>query len=204
MRNFLIGMVLFVSGMGALLLIPSKQEPAPMPWETTIMTDGNVKVFGIHLGKTSYKQAQEIFNIYGKTAVFSQADHESTVEAYFNSINLGGLSAKVVLNLIVPEQQIQVMLEHATEAKLQPSGARRYEIHSDDTAHLLASPISAITYIPSVRLDEKMVLNRFGQAEKIQPDPNQASDHVWHYPRIGLSITFSTDEKTVLQYSVQN
>jgi len=204
MRNFLIGLVLTVAGIGALMFIPSKQVAAPMPWETTIMADGNIQIFDIHLGKTTFRQAQDIFKAYGKTAIFSQSEHEPTVEAYFESINLGGLSAKIVLNLSETEQQIQAMLERATEAKLQPSGARRYELNNLDHARLLDSPITAITYIPSVRLDEKMILNRFGQAEKIQQTAQRPNILIWHYPRIGLSVTFNSEEKTVLLYKLQD
>lgn len=203
MRQFLIGLVLTIAGIGALIFIPSKQAPAPMPWETTIMADGNTQVFGIHLGKTTFKQAQQLFNVYGKTAIFSQSEHEPTIEAYFESINLGGLSAKIVLNLMVSEQQIKPMLDRAQEARLQPSGARRYDLHSDDHARLLDSPIIAITYIPSVKLDEKMILDRFGKADNILQPAQQANISIWHYPRIGLSVTFNTGEKTVLQYHVQ-
>lgn len=204
MRNFLIGLVLFIVGIGALMLIPSKQSPAPMPWEAHIMPDGNTQVLGIHLGNTTLKQAQEIFKVYGKAAIFSEAEREPSLEVYFNSVNLGGFSAKVVLNLIASEQQIPPMQANATEAKLQPSGARRYELHSDDYALLLDMAISGITYIPSVRLDEEMVTTRFGKAEIIQQVPELANVHIWQYPRIGLSITFDPDEKTVLQYSMQN
>ncbi|OUR64397.1 hypothetical protein A9Q79_06905 [Methylophaga sp. 42_25_T18] len=168
------------------------------------MADGNTQVFDIHLGKTTFRQAQSIFKVYGKTAIFSQSEHEPTIEAYFESVNLGGLSAKIVLNLIVTGQPIKAMLDRAHDARLQPSGARRYELHSDDHARLLDSPIIAITYIPTVRLDEKMILDRFGKADNIQQPAQQANNSIWHYPRIGLSVTFNLEEKTVLQYKVQD
>lgn len=207
MQKFFISSIIFIIGISALLIISSTQKSDPimnMPWETTIMDDGNIRVFGIHLGKTTLKQAQHIFNLYGKTAIFSQPDHELTVESYFDSVKLGGLSAKIILNLIVPKQQIQNILTHATKNILQPSGARRYQLHNNNTSLLLNLPIVSITYIPSVTLDENMILNRFGKAENIQQiSTNKPSYLIWHYPKIGLSITFNHREKTVLQYSMQ-
>lgn len=203
MFKFLIGLILTLVGITALMLLPSKQTAAPMPWETTIMADGNTQVFGVHLGNTTFKQAQQLFKIYGKTAIFNQEGHEATIEAYFESINMGGLSAKIVLNLRVDEKQLETMLNNAMQSKLQPSGARRYELNNDDHAQVLDSVISALTYIPSVRLDEKMILDRFGKADNIQQPVQQAKISIWHYPRIGLSVTFNTGEKTVLQYHVQ-
>jgi hypothetical protein len=203
MFKFLIGLILTLVGITALMLLPSKQTPAPMPWETTIMADGNTQVFGIHLGNTTFKQAQQLFKSYGKTAIFNQEGHEATIEAYFESINMGGLSAKIVLNLRVDEKQLETMLNNAMQSKLQPSGARRYELNNDDHTQVLDSVISALTYIPSVRLDEKMILDRFGKAANIQQPAQQANISIWRYPRIGLSVTFNTGEKTVLQYHAQ-
>ncbi|MBE9532754.1 MAG: lytic murein transglycosylase, partial [Proteobacteria bacterium] len=40
MKNIFISLLLIVVGIAALMLIPSKQAPAPMPWEVTIMQDG--------------------------------------------------------------------------------------------------------------------------------------------------------------------
>jgi len=204
MRNFLIGLILFVVGIVALMLIPSKQASAPMPWDVTIMADGNSRVFDIHLGTTTFKQAQQAFKIYAKTAIFSQENQPASVEAYFDSINLGGLSAKVVLNLSVADEAIPAMLENATEAKLQPSGARRYMLHSDDQAQLLNSPINTITYIPSVKLNEEMLTSRFGVAENVEQATDQANTVVWHYPTIGLAIRLNPEDKTVLEYSALN
>jgi hypothetical protein len=203
MFKFLIGLMLTLVGITALMLIPSRQTPAPMPWETTVMEDGNIQVFGIHLGKTTYKQAQQLLNSYGKTAIFDQEGHEPTIEAYFESINLGGLSAKIVLNLLVDVQQIETMLNSAIESKLQPSGARKYELNNEDNTRMLDSTISGITYIPSVKLNEQMVLERFGPASEKQQSTVQTDIIIWQYPNIGLSVTFTTGEKTVLQYHVQ-
>ncbi|MDH5357170.1 MAG: lytic murein transglycosylase [Gammaproteobacteria bacterium] len=200
MRQFVIGLALILAGITALMLIPSKQDQAPMPWEITIMPDDSIKVFGVHLGSTTYRHTQELFRQFGKTAVFTQEGKASTVEAFFDSIHLGGLSAKVILNLKVSEQQLNDMLSHATEARLQPSGARRYQLSNADNAALINSPIIAITYIPSVRLDKDMVRHRFGTPDYIEHELESPDTEIWHYPTLGLSISLNDSEKTVLLY----
>ncbi|NQZ54565.1 MAG: lytic murein transglycosylase [Piscirickettsiaceae bacterium] len=162
------------------------------------MADGNIMVFDIHLGTTTYRQAQESLHIYGKTGIFTQEDKAPTVEAFFNSINLGGLSGKLVLNLAVAESQINDMLSHAAEARLQPSGAHRYVLDNRANAALIDATVIAITYIPSVRLDEEMVHHRFGEAETIELDENGGT--LWSYPTIGLIIRLHDSEKSILQY----
>lgn len=202
MRKIIIGLLLTVAGIATLMLIPSKQAPAPMPWEITIMPNGKSKVFGIHLGTTTYGQAQKLFHEYGKTAIFTQENKPASVEAYFNSLNLGGLSAKLVLNLNLPISRIEEMTSRAMEARLQPSGAHLYQLSNSDNAELVNAPVIAITYIPSVRLNADMVRYRFGDATFIEQDINSASTKIWHYPELALTIRMDDGEKSVLQYQL--
>lgn len=206
LRNFIIGLILVISGIAAMLLLPSPQPPASKPWEVTIMPDGNSEVFGIHLGNTNYKKAQENLGVFGKTAIFTDPDNSINVEAYFESINLGGLSAKLVLNLAVPAQQLEAMLERATTGKLQPSGAHQHELAEIDRAALLDAPVNAITYIPSVRLDQAMIKTRFGEPDSTQKntDAEGVTVNTWQYAEPNLTVNFSEKQKTLLIYSAKS
>jgi len=206
LRNFIIGLILVVSGIAAMLLLPSPQPPASKPWEVTIMPDGNSEVFGIHLGNTSYRKAQENLGIFGKTAIFTDPDNSINVEAYFESINLGGLSAKLVLNLNVSAQQVEAMLERATTGKLQPSGAHQHELAEIDRAALLNAPVNAITYIPSVRLDQAMIKTRFGEPDSTHKntDDEGLTVNTWHYTKPNLTVNFSEKQKTLLIYTAKS
>ena len=170
------------------------------------MPDNNVQVFGIHLGKTDYKTAQQALRVFGKTAIFTDPDNKATVEAYFDSVNLGGLSAKMVLNLVVDEDKIADMLERASAGKLQPSGAHQHELAEEDKQFLLSSPVAAITYIPSVRLDEEMIQERFGAPDSTNtglPDDEGNADIIWLYQKLNLTVIFSSNNKTLLIYQTK-
>ncbi|WP_417499182.1 lytic murein transglycosylase [Methylophaga sp.] len=205
-RNFIVGLLLVLVGIAAIMLIPSPQPPASKPWEVTVMPDNNVKVFGIHLGKTDYKTAQQALRVFGKTAIFTDPDNKATVEAYFDSVNLGGLSAKMVLNLDVDEDKIADILERASAGKLQPSGAHQHELAEEDKQFLLSSPVAAITYIPSVRLDEEMIQERFGAPDSTNtglPDDERNADIIWLYQKLNLTVIFSSNNKTLLIYQTK-
>jgi len=202
MKKFLIGLVVTIAAIFAMLLIPSKQASAPMPWEIELMPDGQISVFNIHLGKTNYQQAQQSFHQYGHTSIFTQAGKKSTVEAFFNSINMGGLSAKLVLNLKVNAEQIEKMKSRATEARLQPSGAHQYQLSNKDNATLVNAAVSAITYIPTVRLNQEMVLHRFGFTDLVIQDPENSNTEIWQYPALGLTIYLNDSERTIIQYQL--
>lgn len=202
MKKFVLGLMLAIIGISALLLIPSQQAAAPMPWQVTLMPDGQISVFKIHLGSTNYRQAQQSLRIHGQTSIFSQAGEISTVEAFFNSINMGGLSAKVVLNLAVTKEDIEQMKSRATEAKLQASGAHRYQLSNQDNITLIDAVVTAITYIPSIRLDKEMILHRFGNTDIVIADSKNSNTEIWHYPALGLTVYLNDNEKTILQYQM--
>lgn len=199
-RNFLIGLFLIVVGIAALSFIPLRQAAIPTPWEITTMPDGKSEVIGIHLGTTTYDQTKALFHEIGEVAAFAEEGKTPTVEAFFNSVQLGGLTGKLVLNLDVPEQEIIDMMSRANGARLQESGARRYDLRSSDIATILDAPIIVITYAPSVKLNAEIARFRFGEPESIEQDTLNPNITIWHYPSIGLTIQMNDKEKTTLQY----
>ena len=198
MKTFLTSLMLIVVGISFLLLIPSQQLPAPMPWQIEHMPDGNIKVFTIHLGTSTYSQAQQSVHQYGQTAIFTQAGNQPSVEAYFDSINLGGLSAKLVLILDVEEHIVTQLLSRALDVRIQDSGAHRYTLKN--SAQLVNAVVKSLVYIPSIKLDPDMVKYRFGEATSIKKHADIPDSEVWHYPHLGLSIQMNPRQKTILQY----
>ncbi len=79
-----------------------------------------------------------------------------------------------------------------------PSGlAKKYILLGDDLSQVLNEIIISLTFIPSVNLDEEVILTRFGEPEK-----RVALSGVTHflYPAKGLDIALHADLKEVLQY----
>jgi len=206
MRNFFIGLLLTIIGIAALMLIPSKQAPAPMPWEVKLFQDGSSEVFNIRFNHSTLADAQQIFHEAGELAIFNDNKSRPALEVFFNSVHLGGLTAKIVLTLATSENNLSAMLTRATSSELRPSRARQYQLHIDDQKKAQGEVIDTLTYIPSIRLDEEAIRHRFGNPETIEhidfseDEPSQPETNIWHYPSIGLSIRLSPKEKTVLQY----
>ena len=182
------------------LLIPAKKSPAPVPWQVEIMSDSFPRVLNLHLKNSSYRDAQTQFHDYGDIALFTDANKAPSLEVYFNSINIAGLSAKIILTLAVTEQEITFLLAHSQKSTLQASGARKHEVASQDIANLLDKPIESLSYIPAVRLDKKTVKFRFGEPEKINIENKEETKQVWYYPAIGLTVFIRDKEKTLFQF----
>ena len=201
--KFLLGTTLVVIAIAALMLVPSPQPKAPKPWEVTVMPDNQIEVMGVHLGTTTYGEIQQLWREAGEAALFISENDDISAEVFFESVNLGGLSARTVLNLQVPQEVLQAMAERALSAKLQPSGARRYDPAFDDKQALLSAPAAVLTYIPSVRLDEEMVRTRFGEPEQIHNEAEESPAQIWLYPNIGLTIRLPPEERPVLTYTAR-
>ncbi|MEX0614896.1 MAG: lytic murein transglycosylase [Methylophaga sp.] len=197
-------MLLVIAGILALALIPSPQPDGPKPWEISIQSDGEIKVFDIHLGKDTYRDAQQRWREAGKAALFAEDGEVATAEVFFDRINLSGLSAKIVANLQLPATTLNEMAANASSSKLQPSGARRLEIAFDDQARLLDAPIIAITYIANYRPDEAMLRSRFGEPAEITGDPDDPEAAIWQYPASHLSIRLHPEDKPVFVYKARS
>lgn len=196
--------MLVIASIMALMLLPSPQPNAPKPWEITMQRDGEIKVFGIHLGQDTYRDAQQRWQEAGEAALFAEAGEVATAEVFFDRINLSGLSAKIVANLQLPDATLTELATNASSSKLQPSGARRLEIAFDDKARLLDAPIIAITYIANYRPDEAMLRSRFGEPAEITSDPEDPLAVTWHYPESHLHIRLHPEDKPVFVYQARS
>lgn len=197
------GTALVIIAIAALMLVPSPQPTAPKPWEVTILPDNQIEVMGVHLGTTSYAEIQQMWREAGEVALFIAENERITAEVFFESINLGGLSARVVVNLKLDDDELKAIASRAASAKLQPSGARRYDPAFDDKQRLLAAPVTALTYIPSVRLDDEMLRNRFGEPDEIRTESEESAAQIWYYPAFGLTVRLHPEERPVLTYTAR-
>jgi hypothetical protein len=69
----------------------------------------------------------------------------------------------------------------------------------DDIAKMRTWPISSLTYLPSLHVEEAIFLKRFGQPAQRIKEQKSGLVH-WLYPQDGLDITLDGSEKPLLQY----
>jgi hypothetical protein len=79
-----------------------------------------------------------------------------------------------------------------------PSG-KRITLAYDDLVRVRNTPISSLTYLPSVRLEENVIAKRFGEpVQRVRE--NEADVIHWLYPQLGLDVVLGGKEKPLLQY----
>lgn len=194
----LLGTILLVV-IGMLLPGQPREEAVNLPWQIDITETGDSRVFGVTLGSSTLEDARKRFREEPEISMFSRDQGEQVVEAYFNSITLSGLKAKMVLAIDVEPAVLRQMFDRGSRIATLGSGARKITLSDADRALVMQSPVVAITYLPRVNLDAELISRRFGEpAEKLRK-AETGTEH-WLYPDKGLDIALSAEEKEVLQY----
>ena len=177
----------------------NKEAITGLPWQIDVLPDGSTQVFGLHLGVS---RLSDVLGILGdddvELAIIAGKDEVGSLEMYFGHYRAGVIAGKLVVQTRASEQDIKVWRENAPKFDYMATGqAKKYAISDNDIKSVLNEVIIGLTFIPSLNLDEEIILSRFGQpAERIQ------QEGVTHYlyPEKGLDIALFDETKEVIQY----
>lgn len=202
-KKIILGVFALVAvSISVLLMAPdnSVNTPDTLPWNITHPTPDTTRVFGITLGVTSLDQSAEIFKHQTEVEIslFKPSEGKLGVEAFYEEVNFNGLKAKIVMNVAVPQDELAQMYQRGLRMNSTPSG-KRITLTADDLARVKSLPVSSLTYLPTVRLEEPVIIKRFGEpAQRIKEGNNELTH--WLYPQHGLDIVLSGKEKPLFQY----
>lgn len=182
------------------LMLPEKSsnDVATLPWNITHPKSHTTRVLGVTLGESTVDDAEKVFKESAKISMFKSADSKLAVEAFFEEVNLNGLKAKIILTLEVPSYVLPQVFERGARMSGTESG-KRITLSPDDLSRARQSTISSLTYLPAARLDESVLVKRFGNPAQRVRETKSGAIH-WLYPQHGLDITLGGNEKPVLQY----
>ena len=203
MKSLLFVFVVFVVLMAFYPFMNQSDQPEELtglPWQIEITTDGTTKVFGIHLGHSRLSDALTVFGDDMEVAIIAASDEVGKLEMYFRSYRVGLLSGKIIVKTDTSEQRIKDWRERSIKSDYVATGrAKKYMLSEHDLVIAMDEVITGITFLPSVNLDEEIILARFGE-----PDRREQLDGVVNYIYVkqGLDIALFEDAKEVLQYVV--
>ena len=169
------------------------------PWDVNRLDNGSLHVLGITLGKTTIQEANQIYASFAKTRLqdLSSANdtHSHQLIAIYDELSIGGLIAKIQLGYQLDSETLSKVFKNATVAENNHSTenqVRLYEIDKKDEVSLLNTPISSVTYIPTIDFGEDLIRQRFGQA--IEELVINKEKQLWFYPELGLQIYIYANE----------
>jgi len=188
-----------------MLLAPPREATPPvthgMPWQIEHPGPGQSRVFGLTLGGNAPSTLADALRLAKEApalALLTPQDAPAALEAYFESVSLGALTGKLVLSIAAAPGELEAMRSNAAKTDHLETGIRKYVLNEADRQRAERLPLAAIAFIPAARLDEAIILQRFGMpVERIRQ--GETLEH-FLYPAQGLDIVLDSKGKEVLQY----
>jgi hypothetical protein len=193
-----VGITSVVLLLGAFLIPGNRPEKDDFPWHIEHPTPNSVRVFSLTVGTSTTVDAEQRFKEIAEPSLFKSPSGQLGAEVFFEQVDLAGLRSRVVLTVGVPAAELHDMYERGLRMSATGSG-KKITLTPDDVARLRSLPISSLTYIPGVRVEESLFLKRFGKPEQVIKETKSGAVH-WLYPQNGLDITLGGSEKPLLQY----
>jgi len=135
-----------------------------LPWQITVDEAGRLHVFDVTLGETTLWDAVKTWRAHPAVGIFSNADGTApeAVEAYFDKVRLGPITARMIVRLETSPAQLQALWAGRYNREPQPSGSWKFELADPQLEAAHALPIAEITYIPTPSSDAELLTRRFG------------------------------------------
>jgi len=170
-----------------------------LPWQIEPTAQGSIRVFGLTLGESTLQMAENQFQGGAKVSLFVSPEGRYKVEAYFDKVILGGFSTQLVMVMALSQDQQAAMFQRGARVSNLGGGRKKVTLAGDDVQTVLAAPIISIAYLTRARLDDELLLKRFGEPVQRIREPENNTVH-WLYPELGLDIALSDKGRAVLQY----
>ena len=196
-------LVLIVAALGYFLLKPSAQpdtgiKSLALPWQIQVNGDGTASVFGITPERTTVSELLDLWGEDHELAIISDSEDRNGLEIYYSHFNIGPLQAKLIANVSADSKQLEAMQAAASSSSYTGSGSRKFLLNENDLKQIQNWVIDSLSYLPSARLDEGIILDRFGKPQQRIAD-GEGVEH-FLYPEKGLDIVLNTEGKELLQY----
>ncbi len=187
----------------ALIIAPActkhKETPADMPWQVTL-TDESVTVMGVTLGATNADEAMRRFNAEPEIVLYVDKEGTPTREAYYGKVALGGLSGTLIANLATDVAWASDAKKRAVKIERSANGDEKIILATGDYRDSLRAIIAALTYLPSIHLDEATIRARFGEPATVVEGTGAL--RYFLYPTKGTVVTLDPHGKESVQYVI--
>lgn len=183
-----------------ILMLPDESSNTrdTLPWNISHPTPDTTRIFGVTIGQNTLGDAEIAFKEQAEISLFKPADAKMAIEAFVEEVNFNGLKAKMVMTVAIPPEELQGMFDRGLRMNSTPGG-KRITLTPDDLARVRKAPITSLTYMPAVRLEEAVIAKRFGAPAQRVRESRSGAVH-WLYPQHGLDVALGGREKPVLQY----
>lgn len=177
-----------------------------MPWQVDPLPQGGSQVFGLALGTSRLGAVQARFPEGLNVAIVLPTGQAPALEAYSESFRAGFVTGKLVMAFEMEPGWLERALGRAPGHDIGDGGrSRRFKLAPEDLADAAdRARLVAMGFVPSARLDEAVVVQRFGQPGERVTGPGGELQLL--YPVTGVAVVLPPAEgeaaraKPVIQY----
>jgi hypothetical protein len=175
--------------------IPDNQA---MPWQSYVNDQGKTVVFDLTMDESTLAESMRLFGTEVEASLFEDRDQKQTLEIFFSNTKIGGISARVILNLALNNQQFDGLSNNIKETEMMPTGNKKTIFNQAGESSMFGLTISALTFIPSADLSADTLLGLFKKPARIELI--EPGVEYWYYPSKGLRIIVDTERKEILEF----
>ncbi len=177
-------------------------ENQAMPWQSYINDQDQTVVFDLIMGKSQLLDAARLFGVEMEASLFENENVDPELEVFFSSTKVGGISAKVILNLHLNTQNIDILRDHIDVSMMMPSGVKKTKFKTRAESLMSRFTIKSLTFIPRADLSVSVVEDLFGKPDSVELSEQGIS--YWYYAAKGLKIIMDEEQKEILEFSNPN
>ena len=175
-------------------------------WEAGLK-DGKMQALGYTLLEDDVQKAIRMQGNRFEFAVFEEVkgtQKNQQLELYFRETEVGRFTGRVIINLIVPAQEMQEILKNAGTAKRLPDSRVKYPILDTQFDKMNHLKIGHIAFIPTaLSLDEATIMSKFGNPTKVLKEFSSEGEIMHYlYPQKGIDVALDAKKRVVIQYIV--
>ena len=171
---------------------------AGLPWHVTVLPNGQSQVFGLLPGQDTLGDAELRLGDAMQVALVARLGEPATLEALVDPFAAGFVSGRLVLAFDPPAAQLARWRSQVLGSAAMEGGVRRFTLRPADRDEARRARLVGLSFLPTVRLSDADVRQRFGAPAEVLAQPGGAS--VLLYPAMGLSISVAQGQRGVLQY----
>ena len=173
-------------------------ENQAMPWQSYINDQDQTVVFDLTMGQSKLLDAARLFGTEIEASLFENENVDPELEVYFSSTKVGGISARIILNIALNKQNIDILRDNIDVSMMMPSGVKKTTFKAKSESLMSRFTIKSLTFIPRADLPENVVIDLFGKPDRV--DLSDQGISYWHYPEKGLKIIMDDEQKDILEF----
>ena len=169
-----------------------------LPWHVTVLPNGQSQVFGLLPGQDTLGDAERRLGDAMQVALVARLGEPARLEALVDPFAAGFVSGRLVLAFDPPPAQLARWRDQVRGSAAMEGGVRRFTLRPADRDEARRARLVGLSFLPTVRLSDADVRQRFGAPTELLAQPGGVS--ILLYPAMGLIVTVAPGQRGVLQY----